>query len=180
MLLDRYLPEWDVRSHHETVVDAAPDRAYRAARSMDLGRSWPVSALVAVRSIPYVVTGKIALRRSLTLDSMIDAGFTILAEEVDREIVLGAIGRFWLPTSGFKRIVPDEFESFSEPGFAKAAMNLAVAERGPGRTLLSTETRVLCTDESARRRFGLYWRAIGPFSGVIRHLMLREIRSAAE
>jgi hypothetical protein len=41
--------------------------------------------------------------------------------------------------------------------------------------VLSTETRVACGDEGARRRFGRYWRVVAPFSGLIRGAMLREV-----
>jgi hypothetical protein len=43
-----------------------------------------------------------------------------------------------------------------------------------------TETRVLCTDDEARRRFSLYWRLVGPFSALIRRVLLRRIKREAE
>jgi hypothetical protein len=127
-----------------------------------------------------LLTGKAQLRRSITLDTLLEGGFVILGEEPGRELVMGVVGKFWRPASGIERIEAEDFESFDRPGFAKGALNFAVGERGESRTLLTTETRVLCTDASARRKFRLYWRAIGPFSGVIRHLMLREVRRDAE
>lgn len=47
-------------------------------------------------------------------------------------------------------------------------------------TRLSTETRVLCFGDAARRKFLLYWRVVEPFSGVIRWSLLRGVRRAAE
>jgi len=44
---------------------------------------------------------------------------------------------------------------------------------------LSTETRVAGTDAHARRRFGLYWLAIRPGSGLIRREWLRAIERRA-
>ncbi|MCA1563325.1 MAG: hypothetical protein LC804_24755 [Acidobacteria bacterium] len=44
---------------------------------------------------------------------------------------------------------------------------------------LSTETRIWATDESARRRFGMYWRVIYPGSALIRRMWLRAIRKRA-
>ena len=180
MLLDRYFDHWDVRSRHDTVVEAPSTVTYRAMRELDLGRSLPILGLFAIRAVPHLLTGKAHLQRSITIDTLLELGFMILAEEPERELVLGAVGRFWLPASGMERIEPGEFESFDRPGFAKAAMNLTVAGYGPGGSVLATETRVLCTDAAARRRFLLYWRLIGPFSGAIRHLMLRQMKGAAE
>ncbi len=152
---------------------------YRAARELDVGRSLPVVALLALRGVPHFLTGKARPTRSLTLESFLEAGFTILEERPPREFVIGAIGRFWRPDSGFVRIAPEEFGSFDDPGYAKAALTFVVEERGRG-SLLSTETRVACTDASARRKFSLYWRVVGPFSGLIRRLVLEQVKRAAE
>jgi hypothetical protein len=73
------------------------------------------------------------------------------------------------------RIDPERFREFSEPGWAKAAFNFRV-EEVEGRTVLTTVTRVFCTDEGARRRFRRYWMLIRPGSGAIRVAWLRAIR----
>jgi hypothetical protein len=45
---------------------------------------------------------------------------------------------------------------------------------------LSTETRIEYFGESSRRRFGLYWALVGPFSSALRRSLLRGIRRRAE
>ena len=177
--IDRYLDDHGVRSFHEIEVDAAPSITYQAVRELDLGKSVPIVALFAVRGLPHLVTGKARLSRSITLETILQAGFTILEERAPREFVMGAVGRFWRPDSGFVRIAPEEFRSFDEPGYAKAALTFIVEEHGTG-SLLATETRVACTDSAALRKFSLYWRVIGPFSGLIRRLMLDQVKRAAE
>lgn len=179
-LIDRFLPDYDVRTRHETTVDAPAAETFAAMRSVDLGRSLPVTALLAIRSIPRLLTGRTDLQRRLTIDSFASAGFVILGEEPCRELAIGAVGRFWRPDSGIEPIDPEDFEDFVEPGYAKAVLNITVEERGSLQTLLATETRVLCTDEGARRRFRIYWTAIGPFSGFIRRVMLQQAKAAAE
>ncbi|MEA2434138.1 MAG: hypothetical protein QOG54_1595 [Actinomycetota bacterium] len=178
--IDSYLPNYDVRSGHEIEVDAPALVTYQAARDLDIGRSVPVAVLFAIRTVPHLVTGKVRPSRSLTLESMLEAGFVMLEENVPNEFVMGAVGKFWRPTSGIIRIAPDEFRSFDEPGFAKSAITFTVDELDDKRSLLATETRVACSDSAARRKFSLYWRAIGPFSGFIRHLMLNEVKRTAE
>jgi hypothetical protein len=49
----------------------------------------------------------------------------------------------------------------------------------PGGSRLVTETRVSALDDRARRRFRLYWLAIGEFSGLIRRRWLRAAQEAA-
>ena len=53
------------------------------------------------------------------------------------------------------------------------------AEPIPGGSRLATETRVKALDEGTRRRFRLYWLAIGEFSGLIRRRWLRAAQEAA-
>jgi hypothetical protein len=45
--------------------------------------------------------------------------------------------------------------------------------------MLSTETRVLCTDSRSRALFRLYWLVVGPFSRLVRDDWLRAIARRA-
>jgi hypothetical protein len=179
VLIDRFMPDFDVVEYHEAIVDARSADVYRTALSVDLGRSLPIQVLFAIRSVPAYLTGKRKPNRSLTIGELLQEGFVKLEEEEGSELVLGAVGRFWLPASGIESIAADEFMDFDKPGTAKAVMNIKVEERG-SQTLLSTETRVLATDATARRLFGLYWKVVGPFSALIRRIMLTKIKREAE
>jgi hypothetical protein len=176
---DRLLPSYDVRTSHALEIDAPTDVTYRAARELDMGKSVPAAILFAIRTIPHVLTGKTRPTRSLTLQMVLDAGFTILEERPPEELVIGVAGKFWRPDSGLLRVARGDFTSFDEPGYAKATLSFTVEEHGAG-SLLATETRVACTDDSARRKFLLYWRVIAPFSGFIRRSMLKGVKRAAE
>ena len=110
---------------------------------------------------------------------MLEEGFTLLGEQPGEELVLGTVGRFWHGGGETRPISPARFREPTPPGTAKAAWSFAV-DRRPGGTELRTETRVLCADAAARRRFRAYWLLIRPFSGLIRREMLAAVRSAAE
>lgn len=171
MLVDQFLPVWDVRSRHGRSVAADPARVFAALRGLDLSRSRVVRWLFRLRGMPTA---------AMTLDGLERFGFIPLAEEVDREIVLGLVGRFWTRRGGLRRLSPEAFRAFAEPGFAKAVWSFAVTPVAPGRSRLETETRVRCTDRRSRRRFRLYWLLIAPFSGWIRREALRLAKSRAE
>jgi hypothetical protein len=177
--IDRHLDVYDVRSSHAIEVDAPATVTYRAVRDLDLGRSVPIAALFALRTLPHLLTGKARPSRSITLETFLQAGATILEERPPREFVMGVVGKFWRPDSGLVLVAPEEFRRFDEPGYAKGALTFTVEEHGSG-SLLATETRVACTDASALRKFSLYWRVIGPFSGLIRRLMLDQVKRTAE
>jgi hypothetical protein len=180
VLIDRFLPDYDVIEHHALDVDAPVDEAYRAVKELDLARSPIVLALLFARGLPHLFTGAVKPKRRLGLDKIVESGFVVLAEEPDRELVLGIVGKFWQLSSGVHRIEPDEFIGFDAPGFAKAVWNFAVSARPGGGSRVETETRVVSTDDDARRQFSRYWWLIGRFSALIRRVVLGQIKREAE
>jgi hypothetical protein len=180
VLIDEFLPQYDVVEHHQIDVDAPVDRAYRAVKELDLARSPIVLALLFARGLPHLFTGAVKPKRRLRLDDIVESGFVVLGEEPDRELVLGIVGKFWQLSSGVHRVEPGEFTGFDTPGFAKAAWNIVVSTRPGGGSRVETETRVVCTDDGARRQFSRYWWLIGRFSALIRRVMLGDIKRSAE
>lgn len=184
MLINRFLPVFEVAERHAVNVEAPAERAWEAVRRLDLTRSGLVRALFAVRGIPRLLRrGRLRggpRPRTATLEDLVRGGFVLLAEDPPDEIVLGVVGRFWRPAGGLRRVAPEAFESFAEPGYAKAAWNFRVERRGDDACVVWTETRIGCTDEVSRRRFLLYWAVIGPASGAIRKRALATIKRDAE
>jgi hypothetical protein len=180
VLIDDFMPVYDVSERHHTLVQASASSTYDAVRRVDLGRSKLVRALFAARGIPLLIKHKRPVTRTMTLDDLVRGGFVWLGEDPGRELVLGVIGAFWRPKGGVRRIEPGEFVAFDEPGWAKAAWNFRLIADGDERTFVTTETRVRVPDEPSRKKFLLYWAAIGPFSGVVRRQALSLIKTDAE
>lgn len=181
MLIDRWMPRWDAREHHETLVRASPERVWAAARALDLGRSPVIRALFALRSLPGLFARK-GRGKALGADmaGLLQSGFVVLEERPEEEMVLGLVGKFWRPTGVLTRVTAEEFAAWDRPGWALATWNFTLAPTGDDAVRLATETRVLCTDAPSRRRFRAYWLLVGPFSALTRREMLRAIRRAAE
>ena len=95
-------------------------------------------------------------------------------------MILGLAGQFWKPTARLLRIAPNAFRTFSRPAYCKAAWNLRIEPTGFSRVRLTTTTRVYCPSTRVQILFACYWAFIRPFSGLIRRVMLRLIRTAAE
>jgi hypothetical protein len=182
VLIDDFMPTFDVSERHHTLVLAPAEDAYRAAREMDLARSRVIRGLLSARGIPRMIARRPGRRRprSITVDRLLASGFVWLGEDPGHEFVLGLVGTFWRPGGGISRVDPSEFRSFDEPGQAKAVWNFRVIGDGEDRSFVTTETRVRVPDEGSRRKFVLYWAAIGPFSGVIRRQALALIKADAE
>ncbi|WP_170972431.1 hypothetical protein [Natronorubrum halophilum] len=188
MLIDRYLPEYDVATIRHAVVDADPETTYEVMLTADLLDTGPiVRALGALRNAPAAITRRIRggsgappPERMRFADVPETDEWTLLDEARGEEFVFGAVGKFWRPSIEWRRIDAAEFATFDEPGYAKLAIGLSVRPYGQGRTLLSYEARTATTDDRARRNFRRYWRVIGPFAGYLMSRALERIESDAE
>ncbi|HEX6749268.1 MAG TPA: hypothetical protein VF092_18365 [Longimicrobium sp.] len=180
MLIDEWMPEWDVHEVHETRVRAPHDRVWAAVRALDFSRAPVTRTLMAMRYLPAMLTRagrrKVLERRS---GGILRAGFLVLGERPGEELLLGVVGRFWTSGGGIERVTPEELRVFDRPGFAIGTWNFTLEDDGDG-VRVATETRVRCTDDASRRKFRRYWRVIAPFSGLIRLEMLKSIRRVAE
>ena len=180
MLIDSFAPNPDAVETHSIVINASPETVYRALWTADLGGSLIIKLLLGLRSLPEFVLhgGRSSRDRKITLQTIIDSGFGILANEPE-EIVLGVTGRFWRPTGNLSQFNREDFDRPMRPNLAQAVWNFSIKEDKGSRTILSTETRVICGDVESRRKFRAYWFFVRPFSGLIRLLMLRAVKKAA-
>ena len=157
---------------HARAIAAPPEAVWDALHRADFGRSRAVRLLLWLRGL--------GRRSALRLADVVAGGFVALGARPPNELALGAVGRFWTPSGGRRRLADaDAFRRFEEAGCAKAAWDFRLEPSGDG-TLLSTETRVYCLDAKSRRRFLVYWRLIGPFSGLIRREILKVVAREAE
>jgi len=176
--LDRLLPEWDVHEVHATTVRAAPEQIHRALFEVTADEVSLLHLLLTLRGLGGV---RGAGSRPLA-EGARAGGFALLADEPGREIVLGVIGRFWaLRERDIQPIrTPADFTSFTEPGFARAAVNFLIEPLDGGGSRVTTETRVIATDRRARRAFRAYWTFVHPGSAFIRRMWLRALKRRAE
>ena len=189
MLIDDYLPQWDVRERHHIRVAAPPETVFAALSDTDLAAAPIVRLLLGARALPgALMQGRAGIRSvarrvraPITLRSFEERGFTRLAELRPAELVMGLEGRFWRPDGDL--CTPPAATFASTPpaaGMARGVWNFMLVPNSDGTTDLVTETRVLCADQSTRRRFLPYWLLIRPGSGLIRRYMLRAVKRTAE
>lgn len=181
MLIDEYLPTYDANEVHETVINAPIDRVYPLVRSLDLRDSLLAGPFrVFQRAARWVSPdAERTKRQDLSLQSFLDHGFVLLAEQPPHEVVIGLTERVGVGER-VRQLKGDDFKRFNEPGFARAAWNFSLQPLDASRTRLVTETRVLCNDPQSRRRFKVYWRFIRVFSGLVRVEFLRALKKSAE
>ena len=188
MLLDRFLPDFQFREIHSIEVRAEPPRVFAALKAVAPSELTVSRFLMAVRSVPRWLAGGARATRGeagTLLKQAMQAGFIMLGEEPDRELVLGLVAQPWRLVHGrVERAVrtPADYLGAHEPDFAKIATNFRIesAATGPTGCRVCTETRVWLPDAMTTRRFARYWMFIRPGSGLIRREWLRRIKIRAE
>jgi len=187
LLLDRFLPRYDLAVAHAHVFRVPPADCFRAASEVDLFRAPLVRVLLDLRGLPQRLAGTLrrrggaatpgASRATFRLKDMVDLGWTLLGEIPGSEMVLGQVSRPWkaVATSTGSPMTPEWFASFDRPGFAKIATSLRVDPYGNRSSILTMETRVAVTDDASLLRFRRYWLLVGPFSALIRRTTMRRL-----
>lgn len=187
MLIDDYMPHWDVRERHGLRIRASATDTYAALRTADFGNDPVVRALLGLRALPAAIGGgregiralRARASQPITLHSFESSGFRVLADRPPYELVIGLQGSFWKPRGGLRPVEPAEFATTPVPvGLARGVWSFEVAPDEDEACELSTETRVL-VGPGASIPFRLYWLLIRPASGLIRRMMLRTIAGAA-
>ena len=178
MLIDEFLPDYEVETHHRIAIDAPIETVYTVVRNLDMSDSNLARAILWLRNVPARLRGQQGL--GLTLDDLLGLGFILLADEPPRELVLGFAGQFWTATGNLQKLEPEEFRKFATPGCAKAAMNFTLTRLEDGRTRLATDSRAQCLDETSRRKFQRYMFFTNRLRSVLRWSLLRSCKRRAE
>jgi hypothetical protein len=192
-LLERLMPEYDATRIERRVLTGSPTEVWNAVLRADFvrtaeevpavrflfgARSAAERALAAVRGRPRPPAPEVESMRLAELPTR--GEWVALEQDPPREVVFGAVGRFWAGETVWKEIDASEFAEFDEPGLAKIACNFHLHACGDRTTLVTYECRTLATDPSARRAFMRYWRPLSSLIGVVLRAQLRVIESTLE
>ena len=196
MLVDEFLPVYDISDAVATVVQADVATTWDALLDADLiqlGHKRPAVAILgALRALPeiatHIVHGQappraprhLRLRELATLPPE-SGGWVLLGERPRDEIALGLVGKFWRPVIEYVHVSAERFTDFAVPGYAKTVYALSVQTIGENRTRLTGVMRTATTDEEARRWFRRYWTfGVGSGAHVLVSGLLDHVRAAAE
>jgi hypothetical protein len=178
-LLDRFMPEFEIREVHLTRVAAPAELTYAVAEELDLRSSPIVKAIFAGRELFMGATPRERKPQSF-LAEVRSLGWRVLSEEPGHHLVMGAVTQPWEAEVQFRGVPPEDFAGFSEPGYAKIVWSIVAEPSSPNSSVFRTETRVATTEPEARRRFRRYWSFVSPGVLLIRKEMLRLVRREAE
>jgi len=178
--LDRMLPMPRLMEVDHVDLAVGPAEAWERVRHGNLGASPLIRALFAIRTLPNRWSGKPADVGEFRIDDMVSTperpGFQVLVDDPPHEVVVGAIGKVWVPDIPFLHMrSAGEYHDFAEPDWIKVAWAVRVLPLGERDSRVEIEVRVDGTDEASWSRFRQYFRLIGPGSRLIRLIALRAL-----
>lgn len=173
--LDRVMPAFDRTERHEVYVQTSCMAARRAAENVSFSDVRGLQTLFSIRAGKSVRLSPKPILATMTGPT---GGFSRLSV-TDAEFVAGNAGRPWKNERSLPFQSAEEFRSFAKPGYAKVAFNLRFEPAGANACKVTSETRVLATDDTARRAFTRYWRVIYPGSALARVLWLDAVQRRA-
>lgn len=179
-LLERFTPAYDVCERHEIAIAAPPDITFEAVKQMELEGSPLVRAIFRARELLLGAKADTTPRPRGFLAQVEAIGWGKLAEQRQRQLVMGAVTKPWEPNPVFRALPPDAFATFAEPDNVKIAWTVAVTPTADGGSLFRTETRAVAIGPAARKKFRLYWSFLSPGILLIRSVMVRALKAAAE
>jgi hypothetical protein len=179
MQLDDVLPRPEHVTRQARWIAAGPAAVWDALHAVRLSGLPVTLVLGAARFLPVVLSGR-GLGQLHDRPFLDAVPLPLLGAEAPSSVVFGGPMQPWRLDGGDDGPVLDaqEFRRFTQRGWVKAAMDFRLTPRGDG-TELSSETRVMSTDATTRRRFDRYLRLIRPGSSAIRWEVLTAVELRA-
>ncbi|HEY0608369.1 MAG TPA: SRPBCC family protein [Chitinophaga sp.] len=167
-------------SHTETIrafVKAPPEQVWEILRHIDIATiPWihMLFNLSTARGIFHSQRQAAQGHQSLGMDqvSSHNKGLMMLHVRPGKEVVLGAIGKFWQPDIPLADIPTTAFRDFDEPGWGKVAWAFSVEPYLQGSTV-SIELRVTGTDYNSWQKLQRCYTLMGPFAYQIRSTVIK-------
>jgi hypothetical protein len=172
------MPEYQFFERHSARIHARPEQVMQAVRQSTFGDMKSLVTLLKIRGAALRIhdTGGF-LQDKRILDAFSASGYVSGGSEHEIVMCGGANVR---AQRRLEVRTPQEFADYREQGAVKMAYDFNVEDAGGGWSTISTETRVLATDDATSRGMGRYWRLIVPGSGLLRRQWLDGIKRRAE
>ena len=176
--LDDIMPEYQFFERHSARIHARPEPVMQAVRQSTFGDMKSLVMLLRIRGAALRIhdTGAF-LRDKRILDAFSESGYFL--GDSEHEIVMCGGANVRAKRRLEVRTL-QEFADYREQGAVKMAFDFNVEDAASGWSTISTETRVLATDDLTRRGMARYWRLIVPGSGLLRRQWLDGIKRRAE
>jgi hypothetical protein len=158
-MIDAHAPTYDVSTSHVVAVDAEPATVVAGLDQLQLAQP-VVEALELLGA-----STRLALAPSP------------LGKATGRERVYGLA---WRVDGAAEPVPAQQLAGFSAPGYIKVIWDVRVDGHADTGTYVSTTTRFVATDETARERLRASWRVLGPVSADLARRALASVKRTGE
>jgi hypothetical protein len=184
-LLDDLLPAYDYGSKVRVVIHAPPDAIFRGLRSVSLAEMPLAHLLGTLRYLPGLMTGRLKRRPDEATRPFIEVAVSqLLAEDPDRELVVGCVGV--LHNLLDQQVVAldgaEAFRAFHRDGYEKLVQSFRIADgdETSGYELVA-EHRTQVLGSRGRWKFALYWWLLVGWAGdLLLRMLLGAVKRRAE
>jgi hypothetical protein len=178
--LDDVLPNSHYVTRQSRWIAAPPELVWEELHAVRLSGLPLTIVLSAARFLPVLLSGQ-GLRQLHDRPFLDALPVPLLSAEEPESVVFGGVLQAWRLRGGEEppSLDAEELQRWIQPGWVKAAMDFRLTPVRGG-TELSSETRVLATDPTTRRRFSFYWVFVQPGSTAIRWEVLTAAQLKAE
>ena len=192
LLIDQFMPHYDFSIVFSRVFRAPPEHSFEAVVGSNLFEIPIFRLLIGARGVPQMLADAVQRRHDASalassrptfrLRDMASIGWVLLGERSGVELTFGQVSKAWKGRGGVpdEAITPANFVTFDQPGFAKVVESTRVDPYGEKGSIVTAESRILCTDEDSRRRFRRYWLSVAPFTHLMRLIALPALARKAE
>ena len=171
-LLDRWLPDASIETHHRCEASCDLDTLWAAAMGVTIGESGLLGRLICWR-IP-------GTRPEQSFHARFTSQPFLVLEEGDHYLLAGLCGDIWAPTPALARLSdPREFRGWNRPRTARVVFAHWVTPTRRGAAIVS-EVRVSPVDRTANLRLSGLRPMIGRCQGLIGRAPLRLASERAE
>jgi hypothetical protein len=158
--LDAWLPDPQIRTHHQRSSAADPDTLWDAATRVRLDQTRTIGRLVRWR-IPGVAADE-------SFVGLLEHDPFIVLDAGERYSISGLCGRVWTLARDYPHLDgPAAFRDWSAPHTVRVLFAHWVQREPDGRSTLVSEARVAPTDRVAALRLRSLWLVVGPFERLI-------------
>ncbi len=183
-LLDVALATYDIQQELEVSVGCAPAKAFAALAAYNPQRDYGLFAAFLLHDAPAMLSARDAAQaRSLSRLGPLQRSAMAFRPPTDcdaAELLLGFVGKFWLPVSPIAMPSLDQFGAWDREGATQVVWGFRVDAASKGHATLRCTLRARSMSLGQRLAFGAYWRLIAPMSAALRGRMLQGVKLAAE
>lgn len=172
-LLDQLNNKYDHHESHHIMIKAPITHIKNAILQQDLSEDYIISSLMKLRLFFARKNNKSGKDINFNIDS-----FSLLYQS-ENTIYYGLAGRFWESNFGLQpKMLLNDFCQYNQD--SRLLLTYFISEINNQENMVTTETKVLSFNTTARIKMNIYWKSIRLFSGLIRKRMLNNIKMKCE